>query len=76
MYSNTPPVPPPKPPASQDVSRISTPSTGEAPRHPPFHDSTVAELGGQPGVGQTNPSGQELEDPGDKWLPKFLEDKS
>src|SRR5689334_7400816 len=73
MYSHTPPAPPPKP-----ASRMSTPATSQSPRPPPLPDTRPREhssdLSAQSlaSLHQT----KTLEDPGDQWLPKFLQDKS
>lgn len=81
MYSYTPPVPPPKP-GSHETSRMGTPSTSQSPRPPPIPDysrpqnlpEAVAAGGARPQAGQQQ---QQVEpDPGDQWLPRFLEDKS
>ena len=82
MYSHTPPAPPPKPPGTHDVSRMSTPAGGPAPPPPPpLPEAITAGL-----IAAGTPAGaeyydlqsqqQETADPGDQWLPKFLEDKS
>lgn len=79
MYDHTPPAPPPKPPGSHDVSRMSTPATSsQLPRPPPPLPETIAgELAAVAGEEHTTVSPQqEIPDPGDQWLPKFLEDKS
>ncbi|KAH6649945.1 hypothetical protein F5144DRAFT_636246 [Chaetomium tenue] len=82
MYSHTPPAPPPKPPGTHDVSRMSTPSSGTAPPPPPppLPEAVTAGLiaaGTPAGAEYYDPqSQQEIADPGDQWLPKFLEDKS
>ncbi|KAK3301185.1 uncharacterized protein B0H64DRAFT_471146 [Chaetomium fimeti] len=80
MYAHTPPAPPPKPPGTHDVSRMSTPAGGPAPPPPPLPEAITAGLiaAGTPGSGAEyhNPQDMETADPGDQWLPKFLEDKS
>jgi hypothetical protein len=72
MYSSTPPVPPPKP-GSHDASRISTPTTTQSPRPPP---SNLPEAAGGPAAQAQIARPPEIPDPGDQWLPKYLEDKS
>ncbi|KAL2128839.1 hypothetical protein VTI74DRAFT_8585 [Chaetomium olivicolor] len=80
MYSSTPPAPPPKPPASHDVSRMSTPASAQPPRPPPPLPEAVNSGSGPAGptaaAGQNAIQPQDIPDPGDTWLPKFLEDKS
>lgn len=83
MYAHTPPAPPPKPPGNHhDASRISTPAgAGHVPRPPPLPEAVSAGLGrgsGAPPSSAEYNAAQSLEmaDPGDQWLPKFLEDKS
>lgn len=80
IYSNTPPAPPPKP-GSHDVSRMSTPINTQSPGPSPHPDqqqhSDLPEPAGVPVSQQaqaTRP--QAIQDPGDQWLPQFLEDKS
>lgn len=80
IYSNTPPAPPPKP-GSHDVSRMSTPISTQSPGRSPLPDqqqhSDLPEPAGVPVSQQaqvTRP--QAVQDPGDQWLPQFLEDKS
>ncbi|ORY66507.1 uncharacterized protein BCR38DRAFT_338879 [Pseudomassariella vexata] len=68
MYSPTPPppVPPPKP-SSHDSSRLGTPAgKGVA-----FDSSGLI-----PAQARQSQQPQEIPDPGEQWLPKFLEDKS
>ncbi|KAK4101765.1 hypothetical protein N658DRAFT_506922 [Parathielavia hyrcaniae] len=79
MYASTPPPPPPKPPGSHDVSRMSTPASGPAPPPPPLPEAMAAGPGSalsaataEHGAGTQS---VEVEDPGEQWLPKFLEDK-
>ena len=80
MYSHTPPAPPPKPPGNHhDVSRMSTPASGPVPCPPPLPEAIAATLSarGTPATSEQDAARpQDLEDPGDQWLPKFLEDKS
>ncbi|KAH6845171.1 hypothetical protein B0I37DRAFT_447097 [Chaetomium sp. MPI-CAGE-AT-0009] len=81
MYSHTPPAPPPKPPGTHDVSRMSTPAGGPTPPPPPpLPEAITAGLiaAGTPAAGAEyhTPQDTEMADPGDQWLPKFLEDKS
>ncbi|TLD33178.1 hypothetical protein PspLS_00446 [Pyricularia sp. CBS 133598] len=79
MYS-IPPVPPPKSGSSHEASRIGTPSAGlsqtQSPRPAPVPnsaaDSTLPEAASSLQVARPEP----IEDPGDQWLPKILEDKS
>ncbi|EON96866.1 hypothetical protein UCRPA7_7579 [Phaeoacremonium minimum UCRPA7] len=78
MYSNTPPAPPPKP-GSHDASRMGTPATTQSPRPPPpipdQHSNLPEAMGGATAQAQiTRP--ESIPDPGDQWLPKFLQDKS
>ncbi|KAK7988188.1 hypothetical protein PG989_008503 [Apiospora arundinis] len=85
MYSPTPPppIPPPKP-GSHDTSRLGTPATNQSPRPPPNPDSmldgkgrsfTTDSAGLIPAARQIPPP-EEIPDPGEQWLPRFLEDKS
>jgi hypothetical protein len=79
---NLPPAPPPKP-SSQEVSRQSTPAAGQPAVPPP-----LTPLGDQrrysPAVdgqqyqdqARMRDAAQIPQDPGDRWLPKLLEDKS
>ncbi|KAK4154015.1 hypothetical protein C8A00DRAFT_14827 [Chaetomidium leptoderma] len=79
MYAHTPPAPPPKPPGSHDVSRMSTPASGPAPRPPPLPEAIVAGLGptgSRTAADHHAAQSQDVGDPGDQWLPRFLEDKS
>lgn len=79
MYS-IPPVPPPKSGSSHEASRIGTPSgvlsQTQSPRPAPVPnsaaDSTLPEAASSLQVARPEP----IEDPGDQWLPKILEDKS
>ena len=78
---NTPP-PPPKP-NSQDLSRRSTPAGSYAPLPPPKQDTFGAS---NPAVNdaqylqhtrlQDAAHAEHIQDPGEQWLPKILEDKS
>jgi hypothetical protein len=81
---NTPPAPPPKP-SSQEVSRRSTPA-GSQPLPPP--PPPQPEAFGTYGASEDPQSlqqarfssevvyAQQIQDPGEHWLPKVLEDKS
>ncbi|KAK0104734.1 hypothetical protein ONS95_005005 [Cadophora gregata] len=82
---NLPPAPPPKP-SSQEVSRRSTPA-GSQPMPPPPPPQTQEALdtyGGRSEESQPSqqarfreqPYAQQTQDPGDRWLPRILEDKS
>jgi hypothetical protein len=81
MYASGPPIPPPKP-GSHDTSRMSTPQTSQSPRPPPpppqdGQSSAVDAYGLPPAARQpVIAPAQEIADPGDQWLPRFLEDKS
>lgn len=82
IYSNTPPAPPPKP-GSHEVSRINTPTATQSPRPaPPVPDhqqqhSDLPEATGLTAAQQAQVARpQDIPDPGDQWLPRFLEDKS
>ncbi|KAG6362995.1 hypothetical protein INS49_008090 [Diaporthe citri] len=80
IYSNTPPAPPPKP-GSHDVSRMSTPINTQSPGPSPLPDqqqhSDLPEPAGVPVSQQAQVARpQTIPDPGDQWLPQFLEDKS
>ncbi|EAA29389.1 hypothetical protein GE21DRAFT_1021 [Neurospora crassa] len=75
MYSHTPPLLPPKPSGSHEVTHINTAETSPSPR-PPERPET-----GGPGAdgfqqGGLTHNGQTISDPGEQWLPKFLQDKS
>ncbi|RKU42700.1 hypothetical protein DL546_006227 [Coniochaeta pulveracea] len=79
MYSSTPPVPPPKP-NSHETSRISTPTLGSnSPRPPPpppdarEHPSDLQTI---PGGSSLQQQQQQIPDPGETWLPQYLEDKA
>ncbi|KAK4128266.1 hypothetical protein N657DRAFT_562267 [Parathielavia appendiculata] len=80
MYAHTPPPPPPKPPGSHDVSRMSTPASGPSPPPPPLPEAIAAHVGSAvcaaPAEPRAGAQSHEVEDLGDQWLPKFLEDKS
>lgn len=80
VYSNTPPAPPPKP-GSHEVSRLGTPATSaDSPRPAPpapDHHSDLPEAAGLTAAQQAQIARpQAIPDPGDQWLPRFLEDKS
>jgi len=77
MYSHTPPAPPPKP-----ASRMSTPSGAHSPRPAPLPETrSVGEFDaalsarGQP-LAARHQQAQTAVDPGEQWLPRFLQDKS
>jgi len=76
---NIPPAPPPKP-SSQEVSRQSTPAAGQSLPAPPLDDQRgyTPATAGQQYHDQTSirDAAQIPQDPGDRWLPKLLEDKS
>jgi hypothetical protein len=81
MYAHTPPAPPPKPPGNHEVSRMSTPAGSQLPRPPPLPEAMVAGLGPTNSAVMTEehatqPRQQDVADPGDQWLPVFLQDKS
>ncbi|KAK5652610.1 hypothetical protein OQA88_10371 [Cercophora sp. LCS_1] len=73
MYSHTPPAPPPKP-----ASRMSTPGASQSPRPPPLPDTRPGELNSDLAAQPLAipPQAQPIPDPGDQWLPRFLEDKT
>ncbi|KAL1883855.1 hypothetical protein VTK73DRAFT_7643 [Phialemonium thermophilum] len=73
MYSYTPPRPPPKP-DSHEASRKSTPaSSTQSPPAPPLPDAgEIHGTSASASIGQS----QVIPDPGEQWLPRFLEDKS
>ncbi|KAM7190624.1 hypothetical protein V8F20_009641 [Naviculisporaceae sp. PSN 640] len=82
MYSHTPPLPPPKPSAAHEPSRISTP-VGSSSSPLPQPRGVAGDLQITSSASATNPKqtnavadAQPPPDPGDQWLPKFLEDKS
>ena len=77
MYSHTPPVPPPKP-GSHDVSRISTPGLSQSPAPPPLPEapSRSSDLYHASNIGLQVTQPEPIPDPGDQWLPRYLEDKS
>lgn len=88
IYSNTPPAPPPKP-GSHEVSRMNTPIATQSPRPaPPIPDhhhqqqqhSDLPEAAAAAGLTAAQQAQvarpQDIPDPGDQWLPQFLEDKS
>jgi hypothetical protein len=81
---NTPPAPPPKP-SSQEVSRRSTPAGSPLPPPPqPSREGFGTYDDGGADTPQSSEQGrlreiayaQQVEDPGEQWLPKILEDKS
>jgi hypothetical protein len=76
---NIPPAPPPKP-SSQEVSRQSTPAAGQSLPAPPLDEQRGYTPGtaGQQYHGQASmrEAAEMPQDPGDRWLPKLLEDKS
>lgn len=80
LYASTPPAPPPKP-GSHEVSAINTPITSQSPRPaPPLPDqqqhSDLPEAAGLATAQQAQIARpQAIPDPGDQWLPRFLEDK-
>ncbi|KAJ9157693.1 Vacuolar protein sorting-associated protein 37C [Pleurostoma richardsiae] len=78
MYSHTPPAPPPKP-GSHEASRMGTPALTQSPRPPPpppdQHSNLPEAMGGTTAQAQIAQP-QSIPDPGDQWLPKFLQDKS
>ncbi|KAK4227591.1 hypothetical protein QBC38DRAFT_477350 [Podospora fimiseda] len=85
MYSHTPPPPPPKPPGNHEASRLSTPGvlSQQSPRPPPPLPEAVIVSGLHPAnstqsglIQNNNQTGEAVTDPGDQWLPKFLQDKS
>jgi hypothetical protein len=80
---NTPPAPPPKP-SSQEVSRRSTPAGSQPlPPPPPPQDAsgTYGARAEDPQFSQEQARirdvayAQHIQDPGEHWLPKVLEDK-
>ncbi|KAJ4417446.1 hypothetical protein N0V85_001833 [Neurospora sp. IMI 360204] len=75
MYSHTPPLPPPKPSGSHEATRINTPETSPSPRPPQRPETGGPGADGFQHVGSA-PTGQPIPDPGEQWLPKFLQDKS
>ncbi|KAK1778850.1 hypothetical protein QBC45DRAFT_327432 [Copromyces sp. CBS 386.78] len=75
MYSHTPPLPPPKPSGSHEATRINTPETSPSPRLPQRPETGGPGADGFQHVGSA-PTGQPIPDPGEQWLPKFLQDKS
>lgn len=80
MYSQAPPAPPPKPTASHEGSRMSTPGAGSQSSRPapPLPEAITGRLhpagSGMSADDDITPA-QDIQDPGDQWLPKFLEDK-
>lgn len=80
LYASTPPAPPPKS-GSHEVSAINTPITSQSPRPaPPVPDQQqhldLPEAAGLTMAQQAQISRpQAIPDPGDQWLPRFLEDK-
>lgn len=76
---NTPPAPPPKP-SSEEVSRQSTPAAGQSLPAPPLDEQRgyAAATAGQQYHDQVSlrETAAIPQDPGDRWLPKLLEDKS
>ncbi|KAK4682020.1 hypothetical protein QC764_112740 [Podospora pseudoanserina] len=85
MHSHTPPAPPPKP-GNHDTSGMNTPvlvgPSSHIPRPPPPLPEAVtagglhsADIGAAASNGALVQA-QDIPDPGDQWLPKFLQDKS
>ncbi|KAJ4394308.1 hypothetical protein N0V93_003525 [Gnomoniopsis smithogilvyi] len=80
LYASTPPAPPPKP-GSHEVSAINTPITSQSPRPaPPVPDqqqhSDLPEAAGITTAQNAQIARpQAIPDPGEQWLPRFLEDK-
>lgn len=86
MYSPTPPPPgapppPPPKPSSHDASRLSTPAAVQSLRPPPVPD--YGSEASESRASATDPAGlipatsyEEQPDPGEQWLPQFVEDKS
>lgn len=80
LYASTPPAPPPKP-GSHEVSAINTPITSQSPRPaPPVPDqqqhSDLPEAAGLTAAQNAQIARpQSIPDPGEQWLPRFLEDK-
>ncbi|KAK0618610.1 hypothetical protein B0T17DRAFT_510128 [Bombardia bombarda] len=76
MYSHTPPpIPPPKSSGGHETSRMSTPAGSSSPRPPPLPESKTLAGELQP-ASSTGSLTQPIPDPGDQWLPRFLQDKS
>ncbi|KAK3394852.1 hypothetical protein B0H63DRAFT_59963 [Podospora didyma] len=80
MYSHAPPAPPPKPPGNHEASRLSRPAGArQSPRRPPSPEANASD-GDLHAMGSTSATHRtrrgQLPDPGEQWLPKFLEDKS
>ncbi|KAK3330264.1 hypothetical protein B0H66DRAFT_53066 [Apodospora peruviana] len=72
MYSShTPPLPPPKPSAAHEASRMSTAVGGSPSPLPELHPAASAS-NGRAHISDA----QSIPDPGEQWLPKFLQDKS
>ena len=78
---NIAPAPPPKP-SSQEVSRRSTPAGGQPLSPPPpeafgtYRESENIQAGKQARLREVAYAQQIIQDPGEQWLPKILEDKS
>ncbi|CCC14119.1 hypothetical protein SMACR_08460 [Sordaria macrospora] len=75
MYSHTPPLPPPKPSGSHETTSINTPETSPSPRLLQRPETGGPGADGFQHVGSAS-AGQPIPDPGEQWLPKFLQDKS
>jgi hypothetical protein len=73
--SNTAPLPPPKP-SSQEVSRNSTPAEYQPLPPPPPPEAFGAQATHQGRLRDVAYAHQIIQDPGEQWLPKILEDKS
>ncbi|KAG9246309.1 hypothetical protein BJ878DRAFT_497578 [Calycina marina] len=84
---NTPPLPPPKPrneESSANISRRSTPAGAGPPLPPPPPEGSSSYNNEDPRARQARFQSaayaqaqvQQIQDPGDQWLPKILEDKS
>lgn len=79
---STPPAPPPKT-GSHETSRMQTPNTNLPPRPPPhpaglevYHGAEHDHQYGSENNSNENTSRNNIEDPGEGWLPEFLADKS
>jgi hypothetical protein len=76
---NLPPAPPPKP-SSQEVSRQGTPAANQSLPPPPLGEqrgyTQVAESQQDEEQARVRDAAERLQDPGDRWLPRLLQDKS
>ena len=77
---NLPPAPPPKP-SSQEVSRQGTPAVSQSLPAPPLgehrgHNQVAEVQQDEEQQVRMRDAAKRIQDPGDRWLPRLLQDKS